>query len=81
MTSEAVYDFLRIVLDCDVNRKDEIRAFIAEPHTVEECERFLSELRDWWIYTGGCADFFILALNALIGVERKYPPPRELTGD
>lgn len=47
-------------------------------------DRFMHELRDWAVFTGGASGFVIVALGAAIGGpqdERRYPPPHDGSGD
>lgn len=43
--------------------------------TFQDADRFLHELRDWAVYTGGGSGFVMTLFNVLLGDARRYPPP------
>lgn len=54
-----------------------LRGFLASPgiEDADATRRFLHELRDWAVFTGGASSFVMTFLGGLIGHGRSFPPP------
>lgn len=54
-----------------------IRGFLRKQPdaTIDETKRFLSELRDLAVYSGGASQFVMTVFWSFLGNDRNYPPP------
>lgn len=75
---EEILDLIAKMSDSSIatNLATIISAYRSKPHTHEEIIRFVHELRDVMVYTGGASSFVMEVLNSMIGDNRlDYSPP------